>query len=508
HPVASFLLGAPFVVQRQFLDSPRTQSGWEYGAFVQDDIKVTSRLTLNLGLRYDYYQPFVEEEDRQADLDLATVTMKIAGKDIHRGIYQASKTSFQPRLGFAYSLTKDAKTALRGGYAIGSFNEYNSTLSVSGRTYQNPPFFFNASVANGLFGGGPPRFTLSGGPPLPQPVDPNNPTGDVIDFPSELENAYVQSWNLNLQRALPREVLVDIAYAGAKGTHLVGIRNINQTLPNPAIPGSEFGGSPRISPRLGLILHHSGWANSIYHALQFKAQRRFSQGLWFLASYTYSHSIDDQSNGVIPNNATLVRPQDSFNTKADRANSTYDIRNRFVFSYVYDLPIGEGRRFLRNLPTALDHILGGWVLTGILTLQDGSHFTPAVSVNNPSGIQLRPDRVGDGNLPAERRTVDRWFDLSAFALPARDANGNFFRFGNAGRNILVTPGFSSLDFGLQKKLALYEDVKLECRADFFNLLNHPNFGVPNAAIDAPTGGRITTIRGTPRQIQLALRLTF
>ncbi len=411
HPVASFLLGVPLVIQRQFLEFPATQSGWEFGAFIQDDFKMTSRLTLNLGLRWDYVQPFVEKNDRQADFDPANVRMLIAGQDTSRGIVNVGKLNFQPRVGFAYALTEDGKTVLRAGYAISSFNEYNSTLSVSGRTYQNPPFFSENTVANGAFGGRPP-FTLSGGPPLPMPGDPDNPAGSVFDFPDEVDNAYVQFWNLNLQRALPGDILFDVAYAGAKGTHLLGERNINQPLPNPAVPGSDFGGPKRISQSLDLVRHYAGWANSHYHSLQVKGQKRFSEGLWFLASYTWGHSIDEQSNGVIVNNATNTRPQDSFNVGQNRANSTFDMRNRFVFSYVYELPG-------MNVPTAIDAILGGWALTGILTLQDGTRLTPRLSTNNPTGIQLRPDRVGDGNLPESQSTVERWFDLDAFGLPPR-----------------------------------------------------------------------------------------
>src|SRR5262249_13049042 len=235
----------------------------------------------------------------------------------------------------------------------------------------------------------------------------------------------------------------------------------------------------------------------------------FSNGLTFLASCTWSHFIDN-AEPVLDTSGAGV--QNSFNIAAERGNSNYDVRQRFVTSYAYELPWGPGRRFLRSgLAGAL---LGGWQLNGVLAAQSGNPFTPTYSVNvaNVSGSTQRPDRIRSGVIPYGERSVNRWFDTSAFASPAP------FSFGNSGRNILTGPRLFQWDSSLFKMIKLRESWMVQFRAEIFNILNHPDFGVPNASIGTGPAGTISALVGNstlaaqpvgqPRQIQLALKVIF
>jgi hypothetical protein len=245
--------------------------------------------------------------------------------------------------------------------------------------------------------------------------------------------------------------------------------------------------------------------NLIYHSLQVKLNKRFSNGLAFLGSYTWGRSIDD-SVGYWPNSGISQLPQDSraFG-KADRALSDWDIPHRFIFSYNWEIPVGRGRRFLGDAQSVVNHLLGGWQMTGITTLQKGTPFGALMATNRANtafGGALRPNRIGSGDLSGSGQTIDRWFDKTAFALP--DA----FTFGNSGRNILRAPGLVNFDWGLFKNFPVTEKSQLQFRAEFFNLFNTPHFGLPNPFFDLPQGATITALSTPPRQIQLALKFMF
>jgi hypothetical protein len=236
-----------------------------------------------------------------------------------------------------------------------------------------------------------------------------------------------------------------------------------------------------------------------YHALQFSATKRLSHGLSGLLSYTFGHSVDTvgQSFG---GGADGPLPQDPRNRLADRGNSPFDIRHRLTIAWNYALPFGEGHRWLSGAGPAR-YVLGGWQVNGINTFQTGLPFTPTLnSTTVNTGTGSRPDRIGDGTLP--NPTVDRWFDTSAFATPAP------FTYGNAGRNILYGPGRVNFDFSLFKEFGIKEGTRVQFRAECFNLFNTPQFDLPNAAIGAGTAGTITSIVGTPRQIQFGAKVVF
>jgi Carboxypeptidase regulatory-like domain/TonB dependent receptor-like, beta-barrel len=513
--VASALLGYPFQAQRMALPAFGERIK-EYGAYFQDDFKATKRLALNLGVRWDLYMPSAEQFNRLANFDPSTVTMILAGQNgVSDSTLDVDKHNFSPHLGFSYQATSDGKTVVRGGYAIAYLNLATQEVgSANNRLVENPPFAENQAVANNPLGPVPPLgisvAKVSAGIPL-TPQDPQHLCCGVTTYyiPQSQPMPYQQQWNLDIQRAIPGNFLLDVAYVGSRGVHLTGISNINQAPPGPtaATPRSP------ISPNIGQIQALMNRESSIYHALQVKLERRFTSGFYLMGSYTYSKSID---NGSIAAGGTGVPiasspfPQDSFNWRAERGLSDFDLRHRMVVSYIYELPFGKGKKFLSTGNRAAEGFLGGWQVNGITTAQSGFPFTPelsngAATINSGPGGPVRPYLVGNPNL-ASGQTINHWFNVAAFAVPGK-AGTPAFTFGNAGRNILTGPGSVNFDFSMFKTFNVTERVKLEFRSEFFNIFNHPNFGPPNQAVDQPQAG-IITAAAPPRLIQFALKLLF
>jgi hypothetical protein len=382
-----------------------------------------------------------------------------------------------------------------GGYGISFFAEQNALATLDRLTYNIPYYFLFTVSQSSVFDR---VFTTQNMVLTPPAVDPNHPFGKVVGRDPNLKDGYVQSWNLDLQRQLSPSTVLDIAYAGSKGTHLLGVRNPNQPPPGP----TRVFPIPSLN---GWIFYMESRVNSIYNALQVKVNRRLASGLTFLGSYTWGRSIDN-SVGYWPNSGISQLPQDSHNYgRVERGLSDWDMHHRMVFSFNWNLPFGKGRKFLSNASGVTDALLGGWQMTGILNLQSGTPFTAIIATNQAntqnSGA-LRPNALANGNLPRSQRSVDRWFDKNAFALP------DLFTYGNAGRNTLIGPGINNLDFGLYKNFRLSERWQLQFRSEFYNLTNTPHFGLPNQTVDQPQGGTITGLSTPPRQIQFALKLIF
>jgi hypothetical protein len=228
-----------------------------------------------------------------------------------------------------------------------------------------------------------------------------------------------------------------------------------------------------------------------------------------LTAYTYAKAIDDGSYTVQSSISSSAQPQDSRNWRAERGNSDFDIRHRLVVSSIYELPFGKGRHYFSKAPAVTQWVLGGWQVNGITIAQTGTPFTPTVAAprtNAGGGGSVRPDRIGSGELAEGQRSLQRWFDKTAFV--AQGAGGTDpYHFGSSGRNILRGPGFANFDFSLFKRFPITERGRLEFRAEMFNVFNHPNFGLPSAAVDLPQGGVITGA-GAPRLIQFALKVLF
>jgi Carboxypeptidase regulatory-like domain/TonB dependent receptor len=510
---ASTLLGDYIYNSRGILTQEFGQRSKEFGTFIQDDFKVTPRLTLNLGLRWDLYTPYTEVNNRLANFDLASKKMVIADQNgASASTVDADYRDFQPRVGFAYALTNDGKTSVRGGYGLAFLPMTNAAVgTVTDRLTVNTPFSFNSTntfFQNVTF---PPAALVSNGIPVVFPSDPTQVPagGSVVYIPKSHPTPYNQQWSLSIQRELPWNVIFATAYIGAKGTHLTGSRNLNQW---PAGPNESIANAP-ISPNLGAVTGLISDEFSNYNALQVKANKTATSDLSFQASYTFSRSIDNGSSTQLGASAGNPEPQYAYDLAAERGPSDFNVTQRFTTSVIYVLPFGAGLK--HNISnSALDAVAGGWQMNSLVAAQSGTPFTPLATsiVNSGPGGPLRPnpnpgvDRYGTTCLPqiAGSNAVN-WFNPCAFVNPVNS-------FGTVGRNSLIGPSFFNIDFSLFKTFRITERFRLQFRSEFFNVLNHQNLGQPNASILNASGnaqaGQINTISGNPRQIQLALKLIF
>jgi len=270
---------------------------------------------------------------------------------------------------------------------------------------------------------------------------------------------------------------------------------------NVAIPGPGAIPPRRPYPAYGVISSWEPRGFSNYNGLQLSSEKRFSGGVSFLAAYTWSKSLDLGAGGNSSTGESRINIQDPRNVDANYGPSNFDYRQRFTLSLIYEPPFGRERRFLRNTNRLTDALMGGWQLTSIVTAQSGAPFS--VSLANPTantGTFTRPNRVCDGNLPADQQKIARFYDVACFVNPPQ------FTFGNTGRNILTGPGLVDWDFGGDKDFRINEQAGLQFRAEFFNVLNRPNFGLPSGSIGSTAAGTITSVVTSARQVQIALRL--
>lgn len=494
NPLADALLGLParsnISIGGTFHNRQNT-----YGGFIQDDFKLNSKLTLNLGLRYDYTTPIYDAFDQMANLDFATGKLVLAGKNgASRGLVKTDKDDFAPRAGLAWQVLP--RTVVRSGY--GRFFSYQETRTGDPfQLYYNLPFVLEPNyVTDGIT----PILTVSGGFP---PVDPNNITGASVTTSANgadtrLQAPVLDEWNLNIQQELPSSMLLEVAYVGSRSTHLQTMLDLNQD----PVPGPGDIQSRRPYPQYGGFSNIVNRGNSNYHALQVKVEKRMTHGLMFLSSFTFSKSLNDQPEIC----CASPTPQNSYDLSHEKGPSDFDQRFRWVTSFDYQLPIGKGQRFM-NSGRVNDLIFGGWHVGGIIAVHTGFYFTPQMSFdpsNTGSNGLYRTDRTCDGNLPRGQRKVDNWFDIGCFPLPAD------FTFGNAGKNILIGPGAVTSDMSLRKVFNIMENKNLEFRFELFNAFNHPVFAQPDPLIDDGPGaaGVITSTVVPQRQLQVALKLNF
>lgn len=501
--MASFLLGTASGISQDFLLVWPGIRTIEIGSYIQDDWKVNSRLTLNLGLRYEYTPPPVEVNNQWATLNLATGKLLLAGVNSDRQVgVQNDANNWAPRFGFAYQLRQH--TVVRGGFGI--FYNTQGNGSALFRLHRQLPFGPSYSATVDQFSATPAR-VQDGLPPIPR-VDSqtlvNNPSGNFNVVPPNYKTGYAQQGNFGIEQEIPRwELVLKAAYVTNLARQVDSNYNINTPDPGPGTPASR---RPlrNILPNVVNATYGDTTGAANYHSLQVTAERRFSKGLAWLGAYTYSHSIDNvptQQGGGLEGPV----PQDIRYRFLDRGSSAFDIRHRTSQSVIYDLPFGKGKRV--NISNSVANgILGGWQVNGILTLQSGLPFTPtlATSVSNAGGS--RPDRLLSGEL--ENRTITRWFDTSFNTPGAAWATPRQYTYGNGGRNILRGPHRTNLDLSVFKQAHLTERYQIQFRTEFFNFFNHPQFDLPNATIGSAAAGVISSTVGSPRDIQLSLRLLF
>ena len=481
------------------------------GLFVQDNYKLRPGLTLELGLRYDWNMTPTERYDRFVVFDPESRSLLRVGPDIDE-IYNQNNKNIQPRLGIAWDPTGSGKTTVRLAYGI--LVDQPVTNTVTGPSANPPlatPLTFTGSINLATA-----RATAGAAGLAPATIDHN------------FKNANVQSWNLNVQRELTPSLAIMIGYFGSKGTHLRISRNLNQFF-NGVRPYPRLSSTSPIAPNtlLGNITKIESTGNSSYNALWATATKRMSRNFQFNASYTWSKSIDYNSL-----NSQGVVVQNSYNLRGDRGLSDFDARHRFVISSLYDLP-WKGNRLIE-----------GWQLGTIVQLQSGNPINilagnplaiPNTTIGAGSGINtftgiasVRPDLIGDPRIIG---TQQQWFTNTVcdpraptgcpsgavFALPVTlSGTTNVYHFGSLGRNVLIGPGFKNVDFSVTKNTKLTEAVRMQFRAEFFDIFNHANFGQPGrvAQVGSSAFGLISGTRfptgdsGSSRQVQFALKFLF
>lgn len=508
-PLGALLLGRPSFFLQAGGKEDKTLKQTVYYFYGQDEIRLSRKVTLNLGLRYELVPGFTERDNAQVTFragqkstvgpTLPVGLLRPGDADVPRTLFPIDKNNFAPRLGIAWDPLGDGKTSIRASYGL----FYDESALVQSFHVQQPPDLqpllttfppLLASFADPWGGNSPFR------PPLQFPF---NVTGRVtaVWIDADLKLAYIQHWNLTVQRQLTSSLAIEVAYVGNKGTKLQGNIDINQPV---WMPGATTANANNRRPFAGLssAFQVSSAFNSNYHGLQVTATQRLSRGLSFQASYTWSKAIDDTS---LPTSFFTIpgqprRAQDSRNLRAERGLSGFDLRHRFVLSHIYEFP------FFQKYGGVVTFLLGGWRLSGILSLQSGYPFTVVDSANpsldNTSTAGDRPDLLRNPNLPSSQRTPDRWFDTGAFR---RFVAPNW---GTAGRNIVFTDGISNYDMGLSKAFKVTEDKQFEFRWEVFNLFNHPNFGAPVNDFNSPTFGRVFSTSTRERLMQFALKFLF
>lgn len=506
---ADYLLGLPASALRSF---PRDAFGnrfMNYHFFVQDDWRATRNLTLNLGMRYEFnpwplgYRNMLTNFDRERGKVIISSPITLEGQKIAPGAYAAlpdiymssddaglprqlqynDRNNFGPRVGFAWRMFSDNATVLRGGYGI-----FYENVNGNGRTggIINPPFLFDESATNNI---PVPNRTLHDFFFLEPPASASRP---IIDSrPIHQRTPYEQTWNLAIQRELFAETALEIGYLGKKGTHLERDIAFNQ----PLVPGPGDVNSRRPFPRFSTGTLRDDGSSAIYHALQTKMEKRFSQGLTYLVSYTYSKSIDDVSNdlgGGAPN---------PWDFRSERAVSDFDFTHNLTISAFYELPFGPGKPLFNSNSGFAKRVAGGWQIGTITVQRSGAPFTPRIS-GDPANVGVsthRPNRLGSGTV--DNPTPARWFNPADFAVPAQ------YTFGNSGRNILRSDSYNNWDIVALKNTPITERASLQFRAEFFNAFNHPNYGAPVNTINVGTAGQVLSASDA-RILQFALKMLF
>ena len=528
-----YLLGLPTSVFRAYPLALYGNIANEWAVFFQDDYRVTHNLTLNLGFRWAY-NPFFDGINGQTSafdypsgkvvvptnsngnildpiaqpetpLLLPLFSDRIIGTNqlnLPQSIRTTGPGQFLPRFGFAWQPGNSSKVVVRGAYGL--FDEFLDT-NLSLQWAKVPPFEITQTVNNTTpaptfnwanpFQGQP---LVSANPKPGQPCAGSNQilatcvTPNVYSAPGQLKHTYLQQYNLAVQTQLTTNLSLNVAYVGNKTTHEQLI-SVPDNVPNPG-PGAIQARRPYKQWGQFYIGNTNGIAN--YNALQVTLEKRFSSNFQMLASYSYNRCMDEGSNQNGPIDVSMLRQ--------NYAPCDYNLPQNLTISSVYEFPFGQGKRFLSNANRLVSGVLGGWELAGILTARSGLPFTPVISGDQANtGVTGQRPNVS-GNATLANPTANAWFNVNAFAIPAR------YTYGASGRNILQAQGLTQLDLTLEKRfnINIVERTQLKFRAEAFNLLNHATFSAPNATIGSSSAGLVTSTLNANRIVQFALKLYF
>jgi Carboxypeptidase regulatory-like domain len=519
--LADLLLGIPNSSSQDFLTGLYPTRYWDLAEFVQDDFHVLPNLTLNIGLRYEVTSP-ANGRVGNFDLDRAVVVNSYGPNAVSHAGVKFDKSDWAPRIGLAWSLQK--QTVVHSAFGI----FYSSEGNIFDDLGLNPPAlafasrFFNVGQVPAAS-----QFISAGFSPTIPFADPSHPTGVVRTTGPVRRMPRILEWNLGIQHEFSQNWVAQIGYVGTRAYHLWNheVSDLNQPLqPLDSNFSDDTGNFGRpyfnVLPDLSNILPLDfPQLQMFYNAFQTSLNKRFSSGFNFLASYTLAHNLGNADGNV---GAAI---QDAHHPEREYGPVLPDLRHRFVVSYLYELPVGRGRHFLSDLGRVADGIIGGWQIGGITSAQSGEAFTAGMSgdLSNTGSGSYRPDQIGNpydfsvgtaeqANLGCDnpgQQTLTCWYNQAVFVTPALAPGQQVAHlFGNSRIGNLRGPKLVNVDFVLQKSFKLHETHQIEFRSEFFNMLNHPNFGLPGNTVDQPGGASITGTATDNRQIEFALKYKF
>ncbi len=481
-------------------------------AYMQDDWRASDRLTLNLGLRYEFSTPYWERDNVLSNFDPATKSMVIAkdGSIRDRSLVNPDRNNFGPRLGFAYTFTPTS--VVRGGYGV-SYVHFSRAgggdlLPINGPQVVNAIVNqTNPSAATFVPG------ELGYPDGLADPSQFNPLTANITYMPDDFHSSPVQSWYISVQRELRPNMLIDVAYVGNRADDLLLFANYNQALPNNAA-GTIPLQNRRPIPSFSDITYAFNGGKSRYHAFQSKFEWRMSRDLMLLSALTLSQTKDNGAQSLENSNGNFPAPQDFNNLGADYGLSNYHQPYNSTTSFVWSLPFGQGRRWASNASPLMESLVGGWQVAGINSVFAGEpitlQYTPGATFV-VSGIaqdfrganNYRPNVTCDPVASGNERTIANWFDKGCVSVPTDPSQP----FGNAERNSMRGPDFWQIDLAAVKRVSIGGPAQFEFRVEAFNLLNRTNFRAPASNRSAGTFGTITSTYD-PRQLQLGFKFLW
>ncbi len=494
--LSDFALGAPDTVNRGYFPGVFGIRFPAFAGFVEDTWRVNNRLTLNLGLRYELQGSPYEVHDRWSNFNIVTGKLMIANLEGNsRTVRNHDTNNFGPRVGITYQL--DSKTVIRTGAGV----SYTEQFDGGTQLYKNLPYMVTQRIATDQ-NGSPARY-IRDGLPLPVALSPADPAvngGSPMAYPIDFRTPKMFQWSFGLQREILPDLMLETSYVGSRGINLMAKVNTNQPYPGPGARDPRRPLYP-VNQIVGDNIYHDNWGASKYHSLQARVQTRARHGLTTGLSYTWAKNMINTGENQGANTA-----QDARNLQVEWGNAAVNRRHVVVINHVYQLPFGKGRSHLAE--GLLGHIVGNWNVSGVWSMMTGTWFTP----RNPTEVSNardscngcpaeRPNRIGNGNLPNDQRTIDRWFDTTAFQVQPQ------FTFGNAGNNILEGPGYFNLNAGIHRDFSINERWKAAFRWEMFNALNRANFNNPSSTINSATTGQISGTQPA-RSMQLGLKISF
>jgi hypothetical protein len=497
--IATMLLGFPIALRRDvFLPGSAYLHTNELNFYVRDDWRITSKLTINLGLHYEINTPFREVDNKWANFDPARARVLIADQP---GVSPTANVmtdykAIGPRVAFAWQAT--AKTVIRGGYGI--FYDPQGNAGTSIRQFRQPPFDFVLNIPQS--GNDVPALSTATGMPVvttsPDLTQGTAATYALRGITPDFRNSQVQQFNFSAQRELSRDTVLTVGFVGSAGAHLTWSRDINR--PDPG-PGAIDPRRPyhNVLPSVSSIAWLESSGNSFFSSLQTSFEKRLGRGLSLLSNWTWSHSLD---NSYAEGGSPGPTPQDPKNRRVDWSSSVSDLRHHVNIAATYQLPFGPDKPFASR-KSAASYLLRDWEIGGIAVMQSGLPFTVSYS-GSPSntGAGTRANPVPGVDPYPQHQTVAQWFNPAAFTTPPA------FTYGTVGRNTLNGPTLYNLDSSVSRKFAWSENRALTFRWEMFNALNHPQFGLPAATVGVGGAGTITSTQRANRQMQFALRLSF